>query len=247
MGRSLLSFLVVIAASVIMTTASRADDPPKDAKPTRSTDQETQTTRKKPQPPNAKSTSSREKPRTQQKSRPRTSNVTRTRKLRESAVLKFAKKHHPELAELLTGLRQSNNRYYEDALLDLSKDAERLGKLAERDEARYSISLRIWKLDSRIRLEIARLSMSGDEEIRSRLRPLVEQRQSTRIELLELYRTRATERARKLDQQLDSLTSEPDQRITKEVERLRKAIVTKTRKLGSRTANAGKQNTRSAD
>ncbi len=59
------------------------------------------------------------------------------------SALGFARAQHPELATLLDALRRSNQPAYQAALRDLSRDAERLNKLAERDADRHQLSLRI--------------------------------------------------------------------------------------------------------
>jgi hypothetical protein len=164
-------------------------------------------------------------------------------KERETVAVRFARKHHPELAELLEGLRKStrksDKRNFEVGLRALTRDAERLGKLAERKDDRYAISLDLWKLDSRIRLEIARLSMLPGEDFEPRLRPLMEERQKTRVRMIRLERKRLAERVAKYDEQLKTLQSEPDKLIGSEIERLRKLVALRARSKGSRPQTLG--------
>ncbi len=148
---------------------------------------------------------------------------------REEIAIQFAREHHPELAELLEGLRKSDHLNFQAGLLDLARDAERLAKLAERDDERYVAAIVSWELDSRIRLEIARLSMAPGEDFETRLRPLMEARQAARIQLLELDRERSIERLAKTDEQLKSLKSNPNELITSEIERFRKLAASRTR------------------
>jgi 2-oxo-4-hydroxy-4-carboxy--5-ureidoimidazoline (OHCU) decarboxylase len=159
-------------------------------------------------------------------------------KEREAAAVRFARKHHPELADLLGWLskstRKSDKRNFQAGLRALTRDAERLGKLAERKDDRYGISLDMWKLDSRIRLEIARLSMSPDEDFEPRLRPLMEEWQITRVRLIQLERKRLAERVVKYDEQLKTLQSEPDKLIGSEIEALKKLVASRARTKGSR-------------
>ena len=145
------------------------------------------------------------------------------------AALRFARKHHPELAELLEGLRKSDTRNFQAGLVSLVRDIERLDKLAERDKERYGVSLDIWKLDSRIRLETARHSMSPDEDFEPRLRPLVEQRRAARIRLLKLYRQRTIERLARFDEQLEAMNSRPEEQIASELAQLRRLAANRPR------------------
>ena len=146
---------------------------------------------------------------------------------REEAALKFAELHHDELFSLLQTLRKTNNRYYQAGLRELSRETERLARISERDPERYRLSVEIWKLDSRLRLEVARLSMAAVEEIDSRLLPLLEARQAARIELLELDAARARERLKRFDEQLE--TARDAERINQELERLRRTILAKNK------------------
>ena len=164
---------------------------------------------------------------------------------REETAIRFAREHHPELAELLEGLRKSDRQNYQAGLQDLVRDAERLGKMIERDQERYVASLDSWKLDSRIRLEIARLSMSPGEDFEPRLRPLMEERQAVRKLLLELDRKRLTERLARTNEQLSTLEDSPEGLITAEIDRLRKLVSSRARTKGARPQTS--EGTASAD
>lgn len=157
----------------------------------------------------------------------------------EKVALDFARAQHPELADLLDALRRSNQRAYQAALRDVSRDAERLNKLAERDADRHQLSLRVWKLDSRIRLEIARLSMSSDVEVESRLRPMIEKRQAARLALLEFEHQRQKERLDKLSEQLAAARRSSADRVAAEIDRLQRLIAARSK---TRTVTASKTN-----
>lgn len=159
-------------------------------------------------------------------------------KSREKAAVRFAHQHHPELAELLECLRRSDTRNFQAGLRALTRDSERLAKLAERDDERYSVSLELWKLDSRLRLEVARLSMSPGEDFEPRLRPLMEQQQAARIKLIGLERKRLADRLTKYDEQLRRLNGSPNELITLEIERLQKLVAFRARSKGARPASA---------
>lgn len=159
-------------------------------------------------------------------------------KERAEAAVRFARKHHPELARLLDGLRKSNDRHYQAGLRALTRDAERLAKMGERKDERYPVSLELWKLDSRIRLEIARLSMSPDENFEPRLRPLMEKRQAARAQLVKVERQRTVERLAKYDEELKTLQSRSDGLVGAEIERLKKMMAARARAKSSRLQTA---------
>lgn len=159
-------------------------------------------------------------------------------KERAEAAVRFARKHHPELAKLLEGLRKSNDRHFQVGLRVLTRDAERLAKMSERKDERYPVSLELWKLDSRIRLEIARLSMSPDEDFEPRLRPLMEKRQAARVQLVKMELQRTTERLAKYDEELKTLQSGLDGLVGSEITRLKKIMTARVRLKGSREATS---------
>ncbi|MFT5325950.1 MAG: hypothetical protein ACI8P0_003824 [Planctomycetaceae bacterium] len=156
-------------------------------------------------------------------------------KERAEAAMRFARKHHSELAELLEGLRKSNGRHFQAGLRVLTRDAERLEKMVDRKDERYPVSLNLWKLDSRIRLEIARLSMSPGEDFEPRLRPLMEERQLARVRLLQMERRRSAERLAKYDEQLKTLQTGSDDLVSSEIERLKKTVALRAKAKSSRT------------
>lgn len=166
-------------------------------------------------------------------------------KERAEAAVKFARKHHPELAELLEGLQRSDDRNYQAGLKVLTRDSERLKNMGERKDERYPLSLELWKLDSRIRLEIARLSMSPDEDFEPRLRPLMEKRRDARIQLVRMERRKTAERLAKYDEQLKTLESKSDSLVGSEIDRLKKLMTARSRTKSSRPQTS--KNTASTD
>jgi len=148
---------------------------------------------------------------------------------REKLALNFSRKHHPELADLLNGLRATNRTHYENGLRELARDADRLGKLEQRDDGRFSLSLQIWKLDSRIRLEAARFSLNPSPEIEDELRRLMLDRQTARLEYLKLERQRMQIRIDRLNDQIRTASKNPEHVVSTELDRLRKLLAAKGR------------------
>lgn len=169
-----------------------------------------------------------------------------TGKVTEAESLTFAREHHPELAQLLDTLRGMDRRHFDDALRDLSRDVERLMRMQDREPDRYPLSLELWKLESRIRLEVARYSTTGNDDFQTRLKPLIDQRREVRVRLLQLDRSKAVERLDRIDEQLATLQSESDKQTAQEINLLRKSVSSKarprtppTRKPAAAPAKAG--------
>ena len=143
---------------------------------------------------------------------------------REAAALTFARRNHPELEKLLVRLQKQNSREFEKAVRQLYQASERLARIQERDPERYEIALEIWKLDSRIKLLAARMTMSSDSSLEKKLRELVEERVDARIRQMQLDRSRLASRLEKLDEDLKELQEDRDSAVAKDLQRLKKSL-----------------------
>jgi hypothetical protein len=122
---------------------------------------------------------------------------------REAAALSFVEQHHAELGELLARLKTSNRRGYQQAINELFRTSERLATTKEKDSTRYDFELRIWKLDSRIRLLAARMSMSASPELQAEIKSLLLEKADVQIEQKLFERQRLATRLEKLDASID--------------------------------------------
>lgn len=138
----------------------------------------------------------------------------------QQRAVAFAEAHHPELAGLLNRLRQNGRAEYRAALRELLQDAERLGRLQERMPERYERELEAWKLDSRIKLLAARLTMSDDPEAEAQLKQLVRERIDVRIAQLKSDRERLQTRLQRVDESINRLERQPETAAAREVERI---------------------------
>lgn len=129
---------------------------------------------------------------------------------REAAALTFVELHHPELTELLKGLKQQNKNLYQKAIRDLYRSSERLSLYVQRDEPRYEAELRFWKAGSRIQLATALYKTAASEgkreELKSRLRTLLTEQADAKLAILTLERERAQQRLDKIEEQIEKLT-----------------------------------------
>jgi hypothetical protein len=73
----------------------------------------------------------------------------------QQAALEFVKEHHPQLNTLITRLKKREPAEYHKALDEVHSTLERLQRLQTRDPQRYEVDLKVWKVESRIRLESA--------------------------------------------------------------------------------------------
>jgi hypothetical protein len=140
---------------------------------------------------------------------------------RESAALAFAAEHHPELVPLLERLREGAADEFHAAIVDLERTRERIDRLRERQPERYEWELAEWKLSSRIRLALARLSTSPSADAEAALRQLVRDRQARRLAALEAERNRITARLEKITAEIAAHDADPEAAIEKEFASLR--------------------------
>lgn len=141
---------------------------------------------------------------------------------RETAAMLFAQQHHPELAELLTRLRDSNPGQFTKAIRELDQTRERLEKNRERDPERYSIMLHEWQLDSRVRLLAARMTMSTSAELETELRQVLTERHDVRLQLLTYDRERSQARLQKMDEQIAEHVQSREATVDRELDRIKK-------------------------
>jgi|GEM_PF-1669837 hypothetical protein len=146
---------------------------------------------------------------------------------REAAAMTFARLHHPELAKLVTNLKKRKVRQYDQAVRQLFQTSERLARTREKTPDRYELSLEAWKLDSRIRLMAARMTMNSDSQLEEELKGLLKARASVRLRQLTRERERLAERLQRVDALIERIDSDPDASTKKELQRIKRSFATK--------------------
>lgn len=139
---------------------------------------------------------------------------------REQTALAFAGQHHPELVTLISPLKSSNPKEYQRAVKDLFRSEERLTAIREREPDRYELELELWKLQSRIRLLAARLTMSDDAQLSEQLREALLAKMQNRRRMLEYERELLAKRQSNISKELELLNHSQDDLVIREYERL---------------------------
>lgn len=139
---------------------------------------------------------------------------------REAAAMTFVRTNHPELAELLDQLKSSDPGQYQRAIRDLFKSSERLAQLEERNPQRYPLELSMWKVNSRIQVLLARLTMSSDPAVEDQLRQAVAEQLELRKQLLTSEQQRLAQRLAELKADLDDLEQHEQERIEQRMTKL---------------------------
>lgn len=149
----------------------------------------------------------------------------------EAEVFAFLNKYHPELAQVLSNLHGNLPREYDRAIRDLARVRERLSQLAERDPQRHELELQAWVVQSHIHLTVARLAMNDSPSLRDELRRLLEQQFELKLETMRHDRQRQEERLRKMDEQIEKLTSGRDEMIAKQLASLTRSSATMAERI----------------
>ncbi len=143
---------------------------------------------------------------------------------REKLAFEFARKHHPELAKLIQRLKKHKPREYKRAIRDLDSTLNKLERHKKRDSERYRLTLERWKVDSRIRLLAARVSVRGGSDNQSELRTLLKKRVDLKLELLKNDRQLAEKRLEKINKSISEIENHQDKVIDAEFIKINRSI-----------------------
>lgn len=170
----------------------------------------------------------------------------------ESIALGFARRHHQELADLLRQLKKSNKVQYSRAVRQISAASEKLERIKQRSPERYLLELKRWKLDSRILLLAARMTMSKDPGLEEELKDLLRERTNIRLqqlkqerERLQKFLGRAENRLKRVEQDIELSETDPEAAARKDFNQIMKRLRTytpKTKKSAKNKKNSKKTN-----
>lgn len=140
---------------------------------------------------------------------------------RKAELLVFAEQQLPQLRTLLNTLETKRPKQFRTAILNLSRDEERLSKLKDRDPERYEWELKQWKINQRIQIATAKLTLRGESpESKQELKDLLANRNELRQQLLQLDLKRAQERVARVEDQLQKAAKANDSELQRQVEQL---------------------------
>lgn len=142
---------------------------------------------------------------------------------REAAAIAFAGQNHPELSLLLANLKQNNPTEYHAAVVELDRIVERLTSLKPKNVTQHDSELAHWKMDSRIRLMAARLTMSDNPALEAELKAAVREKVELTLAERKAERNRLQKRVEKLDQTIGELATKLDEVAEKEFAALKRS------------------------
>ena len=161
---------------------------------------------------------------------------------REAAAITFAGENHPELATLLTNLKQNNPTEYRAAVAELDRIVERLAAMKQKNPQQHDSELTHWKMDSRIRLLAARLTMSDNPAIEAELKAAVREKVELTLAERKAERERLQKRVEKLDQTIGELTTKLDDVAEKEFAAVKRSAQSSKPTVKTKPVKKGEEN-----
>ncbi len=181
----------------------------------------------------------------------------------EAVALGFARQHHQELADLLRQMKLHKRSIlqYRRAVRQISAARDKLERIKQRSPDRYRLELERWKLDSRIRLLAARMTMSKDASFEDELKDLLLERTNIRLqqlkqerERLQKYLGRAETRLLRIEKDIELSETDPEAAAQKDFKQIIKSLRTYTpktkksarNKKGNKNTNQSQSNTKAS-
>ena len=161
---------------------------------------------------------------------------------REAAAIAFAGENHPELATLLTNLKQNNPTEYRAAVAELDRIVERLTAMKPKNVQQHDSELTHWKMDSRIRLLAARLTMSDNPALEAKLKAAVREKVELTLAERKAERERLQKRVEKLDQTIGELSTKLDDVAEKELAAVKRSAQSSKPTAKAKPVKKGEEN-----
>lgn len=168
---------------------------------------------------------------------------------REKNALAFVKEHHPELAEILAGLKESKPQEYQKGLREIQGVSQRVSKFREKQPERYTLEVDAWKAGSRARLLAAQGAMSdaASDDLKVKIRTELLAQEQAKLKLLEIGQADLQNRLESVQEKLKTERDGIDARVAAAVEKLlnsarqRQIAIQKRKEPATRKKNAGEK------
>ena len=144
---------------------------------------------------------------------------------RESAAMKFAELHHPELVALLTALKETNTNQFHRAVEEIFRTSEKLARLKTRSKERYQIELDLWIANSRLNLLIASLAMSEDrEKVFAEIEAAITHKMNLQTDLMEYEAESLRKRLSRIEQSIETANKKRSDNVERQMKRVREMV-----------------------
>jgi hypothetical protein len=141
---------------------------------------------------------------------------------RDQSARAFVKDHHVELLEVLERLATLDREQYEQAIRQISAEADRLALVKLRDDKLYELMLESWQVQSRIDLLAARLAVTRGERtaLEADLRKLLYRGIDLHRTIIEHNRERALASLKTMETNIQLLTDKREELVAKRFQNL---------------------------
>lgn len=133
-------------------------------------------------------------------------------------LTEFVKEHHAELLAPMDWLKKKRPVQYQSVLRSMDRTVVRLQAWKERDEKKYEFGLKQWKLRSRVQLLSAKLAIQDTPKLRKELTQLIGKDVDLRVEQLKREAEQMRARLKKLDKQIETMTSKRKDEVARQME-----------------------------
>lgn len=141
---------------------------------------------------------------------------------REELAMEFVKEHHPELAEILAGLKESRRHEYQRGLREIQTVSQRISKFREKQPERYNLEVEVWKAGSRARLLAAQGAMNdaASDELKEKIKTELLAQEQAQLKLLEFEQAELQKRLETVQNKLKMSQDELDMKAAEGAEKL---------------------------
>ena len=145
---------------------------------------------------------------------------------RAKELLDFVGKHHPELKGMLTQLEEKQPRSFRQAMNGIDRSVKKIDAVKSRSPQRYEGALEQWKLNSRINVAKAQLTLDDKPENRKKLEDLFSKSIDLQVARSKQDRDQLLKRIDQIDKRISSIEAGRSEEIQKRV----KAAMAKKKK-----------------
>lgn len=142
----------------------------------------------------------------------------------EARVWAFVTEQHADLADVFSRLKTTDAAEYEKALRQILVTCDRLARMAKEDPERHKLELRMWRVDSRIHLLAARMTLSSADSSEAELRAALNEQVQIKLELLQLERARTDAKLKSYDVSIEKLKNGLEKEVESRLAELRREI-----------------------
>jgi len=162
---------------------------------------------------------------------------------REKNALEFVTEHHPELAEILAGLKENKPQEFQRGLREIQGVSQRIAKFREKQPERYALEVQVWKAGSRARLLAAQGAMddAASNELKEQIKSELLSQEEGKLKLLEYEQAELQKRLETLQGKLKNGRDGIETRVNQGADKLLSSAKKQQEAIEKRKEQAAKR------